>query len=55
MGRRRARVSIPDDDQFSNNNFVKMNEITIWDAALYAGCVETFNDRRFHFLRVDVF
>ena len=23
MGRRRARVSIPDDDQFSNNNLSK--------------------------------
>ena len=54
MGRKRARVSIPDDDQFSNNNFVKVNELTVWDAALSVGCVETLDDRRSRLLRVDV-
>ena len=54
MSRRRARVSIMHGDQSSNNNFIKMNELTVWDAALSAGCVETFVDRSSSLPRVDV-
>ena len=31
-----------------------MNELTVWDAAVSAGCVKTFADRRSRFLCVDV-
>ena len=31
-----------------------MNELTVWDAALSAGCVKTFADRCSRLLLVDV-